>query len=1066
MRELASKFLTAAILVISTLLFPANAFRFEKREPGLPQTWTDQVRFDSYSLIIKGQRVFLHSGEFMTYRLPVPDLWPDIMQKFKAAGLNGLSLYTHMGSINPSRGVVDFEGYRALEPLFEAAKEAGIWVVLRPGEFHVFLPKSQSLNPILGPYINAETSAGGLAHWVTTEVAGHLRSNDSDYREAWTPYIEGIVREAVPHQIMNGGSIIALQVDNEYGQDPGAGYFEDLEAIYRNKSTGLDLPLTYNDPGMGRSFINGTGAVDIYGFDAYPNRYDCAHPDVWKPVPENYHEYHLEVNSWQPLYIPEYQGGSPQAWGPNTPDYTGCYALTGPDFESVFHRQLWADNVKLLNYYPLYGGTSWGNIPYHGIYTSYDWGAAISEPRTLGTKYTELKLQGLFLRSSPEFYKTDVVANSTESDLPGSITPVGNTSLGFATLLRNPDSGAGFWIVRQNDSTSTAISQFKLTVTTSSSLSGGQEIQVPQVMPAITLNGRESKVIVTDYLFGSSRALYSTASVLFAGTIDGRDVLFLYGDSEQEHEAALALNGTSIVNVTTPLIQIQPSNASESIVTFAKGIQGLQTIHSSDTQLVLFADTTTAGTFWSPAIANADDPHGNYWSIGTNETVLIGGPYLVRSANISDGVLNLKGDFDVSEFNSTTSAGGKSLTIIAPKSVMSATWNGEPVTFESSFVETGYRTGLVQEGDSLLPSSIASEVPDLSANEWKYADSLPEIREDWDDSQWVVANHTTTNVIFPMWYGDGRVLYGCDYGFCEGAVIWRGHFNETGVEKSMNLSINGGQGFAASVWLNGVFLNTSFGNSTNSANNINETDQVFVFPEDALKKGQDNVVTVLQDNMGLNENWYTQDQMKSPRGIRGFQLNPSGNFSEWKVQGKVGGYTNFPDKHRGVMNEGGLFGERKGWHLPNFDTSSEWQTRNISTGLPDSEAGVGFFVTTFDLDLPTGFDVPMSINFEDLEYFQDPSVGVEEYKPYRAIFFVNGWMMGKVIGNLGPQTKFPVHEGILDYQGKNTLAVALWAMTPNVTISPQVRLRVDGVFQGGVGNITKSNPGWSAEGRE
>lgn len=84
------------------------------------------------------------SGEFHTFRLPVPSLWPDILQKAKAAGLNALSVYTHMGLINPSRGVVDFDGFRALQPLFDAAKDAGIFIVLRPG-----------------PYINAETTAGG-----------------------------------------------------------------------------------------------------------------------------------------------------------------------------------------------------------------------------------------------------------------------------------------------------------------------------------------------------------------------------------------------------------------------------------------------------------------------------------------------------------------------------------------------------------------------------------------------------------------------------------------------------------------------------------------------------------------------------------------------------------------------------------------------------------------------------------------------------------------------------------------------------------------------------------------
>lgn len=74
------------------------------------------------------------SGEFHTFRLPVPDLWLDILQKMKAAGLNGVSLYTHMGLINPSRGVIDLDGFRALQPFFDACRDLGLWVVLRPGE--------------------------------------------------------------------------------------------------------------------------------------------------------------------------------------------------------------------------------------------------------------------------------------------------------------------------------------------------------------------------------------------------------------------------------------------------------------------------------------------------------------------------------------------------------------------------------------------------------------------------------------------------------------------------------------------------------------------------------------------------------------------------------------------------------------------------------------------------------------------------------------------------------------------------------------------------------------------
>ena len=67
----------------------------------------------------------------------------------------------------------------------------------------------------------------------------------------------------------------------------------------------------------------------------------------------------------------------------------------------------------------------------------------------LTPKHEELKKQGLFLRSSPEFYKTDWVGNSSSSAVS-----VSNPAA-FVVFLSNPDTGAGFYIARQTDSTST-----------------------------------------------------------------------------------------------------------------------------------------------------------------------------------------------------------------------------------------------------------------------------------------------------------------------------------------------------------------------------------------------------------------------------------------------------------------------------------------------------------------------------------------------------------------------------------------------------------------------------------
>jgi hypothetical protein len=67
----------------------------------------------------------------------------------------------------------------------------------------------------------------------------------------------------------------------------------------------------------------------------------------------------------------------------------------------------------------------------------------------LTTKFDELRRQGLFLRSSPEFYKTTWNGNSTAG-----VVNVSNPDA-FVVFLSNPDTNAGFYIARQTDSTST-----------------------------------------------------------------------------------------------------------------------------------------------------------------------------------------------------------------------------------------------------------------------------------------------------------------------------------------------------------------------------------------------------------------------------------------------------------------------------------------------------------------------------------------------------------------------------------------------------------------------------------
>lgn len=289
-----------------------------------------------------------------------------------------------------------------------------------------------------------------------------------------------------------------------------------------------------------------------------------------------------------------------------------------------------------------------------------------------------------------------------------------------------------------------AITTFKLNITTPTS----GVIQVPIVAPAITISGRISKLALSGYSFGSSTVDYTTAQVFFAGTIGGRDVLFLYGNSTEAHEIRLVLAGkqSTAHQTHSKLITTTPSAGGTTIIAFQAGVLGVNTVWDSSTQLILYADYATATTFWAPVVPGTST-FANYWAIGSNTTVLVGGPYLVRTATISGSTLALVGDLN----NTAT------LSVVAPSTVKSVTWNGASVRVSAGVTSTGGFTG------TLAPRAAVRSVQVPKLTGWKFKDSLPEIQAGFDDSAWTVANHTTTNIPFPPYYGDGRILYGCDY---------------------------------------------------------------------------------------------------------------------------------------------------------------------------------------------------------------------------------------------------------------------------------------------------------------
>lgn len=226
--------------------------------------------------------------------------------------------------------------------------------------------------------------------------------------------------------------------------------------------------------------------------------------------------------------------------------------------------------------------------------------------------------------------------------------------------------------------------------------------------------------------------------VLTQVTLDGVDHIVLYANSRSTIEAVIqgpddatpVITGSSVVKATIK----------NSAVTITGTIgTATNTVVRWGTTVVIVADRATAYTFWNPRTTNA------YNLTPATPSVLITGPYLVRSATVSSSTLALFGDT-----NGTTT-----LTVFAPRAITFITWNGAAVKTSNSPLGVGL-SGTISSAVPML------NLPKLSALPWKSANSLPEVAMNFDDASWVVADKTNTSR--PYTQIGKYVLYADEYG--------------------------------------------------------------------------------------------------------------------------------------------------------------------------------------------------------------------------------------------------------------------------------------------------------------
>ncbi|XP_029789635.1 beta-galactosidase-1-like protein isoform X2 [Suricata suricatta] len=157
------------------------------------------------------------SGSLHYFRVPRV-LWADRLFKMRMSGLNAVQFYVPWNYHEPEPGVYNFNGSRDLIAFLNEASIANLLVILRPG-----------------PYICAEWEMGGLPAWLLRKTEIHLRTSDPDFLAAVDSWFKVLLPKLYPWLYHNGGNIISIQVENEYGSYKACDftYMRHLAGLFR-----------------------------------------------------------------------------------------------------------------------------------------------------------------------------------------------------------------------------------------------------------------------------------------------------------------------------------------------------------------------------------------------------------------------------------------------------------------------------------------------------------------------------------------------------------------------------------------------------------------------------------------------------------------------------------------------------------------------------------------------------------------------------------------------------------------------------------------------------------------
>lgn len=302
--------------------------------------------------------VKLISGAVHYFR-NMPDTWTDIFKKMKALGCNCVETYCAWNMHEKHPGVFDFSNNLNISEFVKKAAEEGLMVIVRPG-----------------PYICAEWEFGGLPWWIQTNKNMEIRCSNKEYIQYFDRYLDKLFEQIRPLLCTNGGPIIMLQCENEYGY-----YGDDKEYLiylrnsYINK--GIDVPLFTSDGTSRENLLDGNieGCLPTLNFGSR--------------VEENFKAFNILFPD-KPKMCMEMWDGWFDAWGDEK-----HHTTSAEDYAKVVDDML---KIGSLNMYMFIGGTNFGFTSGANHYekfapdvTSYDYDALLSECGDITPKYLAVR---------------------------------------------------------------------------------------------------------------------------------------------------------------------------------------------------------------------------------------------------------------------------------------------------------------------------------------------------------------------------------------------------------------------------------------------------------------------------------------------------------------------------------------------------------------------------------------------------------------------------------------------------------------------------------------------------